>query len=206
MRKILLMAITSLVIACGNNPSGNGSTDKTGQDTTTVKQDNGMEVKSAGEPSIRETCTFSTRLRKNENDQCDALIITCTSCQKKQEFTCEFNWPKDEEYLSETGSIQEVDLNFDGIPDALVYLGDFGVNPGLFPMEFYAAFIWEDDSFKEAKELDNVANLKVDAEKKVLTSEYMNPVGDVYHEVYAWKNGKFEMIEQTIHNEFDKEE
>lgn len=206
MKKILLMAMTGLAIACGNNPSGNGSTDETGQDSPAVTQDSKIEVKSTSEPSIRETCTFSTRLRKNENDQCDALIITCKSCQKTQEFTCEFNWPKDEEYLSNTENIQEVDLNFDGTPDLLVYLGDFGVNPGLFPMEFYAAFIWEDDGFKEAKELDNVANLQVDAEKKVLTSEYTNPAGDAYHEVYAWKDGKFEMIEQTVHNEFDEEE
>ena len=58
----------------------------------------------------------------------------------------------------------------------------------------------------ESKVADAVVNIVVDKEKKVLVSEYSTMVGDNYHEVYAWKDGKFEMREKTVHNEYDDEE
>ena len=204
MKKLFLMAITGIMMACGNKPVSNNGTV---EDSTSVETQDKV-VATSSEPSIRETCSFSTKFRKDDEGQCDALILTINSCQDPQEFTCEFNWPKDEEYLGDAGEIEEVDLNFDGVPDLLVTLGDFGVNPDLYPLMCYAVFIWNDDEgkFTQAKELEEVNNIEVDKEKKVLVSEWMTAVGDVYHQVYAWKNGKFEMIEQTVHNEYDDEE
>lgn len=204
MKKILLIALASMMMACGNKVSGNN--EAVNADSASVAQDNEEAI--SGEPSIRETCSFSTKFRKDENGQCDALIVTCKSDEKTQKFTCEFNWPKDEDLLGEAGKIEEVDLNFDGTPDLLVTLGDFGVNPGLYPLMCYGAFIWDDSTaeFKPAQGLEDVNNIEIDKEKKVLVSEWATVVGDVYHQVYAWKNGKFEMIEETIHNEFEDEE
>lgn len=196
--------MAGMLMACGNKPASNN---EAGADSTAVAAQEKVEATS-GEPSIRETCSFSTKFRKDEDGQCDALIVTCKSDEKTQEFTCEFNWAKDEEYLGEAGEIEEVDLNFDGYPDLLVTLGDFGVNPNLYPMVCYAAFIWDGSTaeFNPAQGLEDVNNIVVDKEKKVLVSEWMTAVGDVYHEVYAWKDGKFEMIEKTVHNEYDEEE
>ena len=89
----------------------------------------------------------------------------------------------------------------------LVLLGDFGVNPELFPSLFYAAFIWDNEtqSFERVEKLDNVTNLEVDAKNHVITSDYMNVVGDEFHEVYAWKNGKLELKEESRRNAIDEE-
>lgn len=202
MKKILLIVMTGMMMACGNKPAGNS---ESVEDSTSVASQEEEVVAPSKEPSIRETCSFSTQFRKDENGQCDALIISCRSDKMTQEFTCEFNWAKDEEFLGGSGEYEEVDLNFDGVPDLLVYLGNFGINS---PLEFYAAFIWDETiaEFKQAKELEHVVNIVVDKEKKVLVSEYSTMVGDDYHEVYAWKDGKFEMIEKTVHNEYDDEE
>jgi len=202
MKKIFLMMMAGLAMACSNKLAGTATNES--DDSTSVAQE---AAQTAGEPSIRETCTFSTSFRKDAEGQCDALILTINSCQEPQKFTCEFNWPKDEEYLGDSGEIEEPDLNFDGTPDLLVTLGDFGVNPGLYPLMCYAAFIWDDSTgkFTQAKGLEDVNNITVDKEKKVLVSEWMTAVGDFYHEVYAWKDGKFVMTEQSVHNEYDDE-
>ncbi len=197
-----MIAMAGMMMACGTKPAGNNETVEADSTSTETQEE---VVVPSNEPSIRETCSFSTKFRKDENGQCDALIITCKSDEKTQEFTCEFNWAKDEELLGGAGEYEEVDLNFDGYPDLLVYLGNFGVGS---PLDFYAAFIWDGSTaeFKQAKELDEVVNIVVDKEKKVLVSEYSTMVGDNYHEVYAWKDGKFELIEKTVHNEDDEEE
>lgn len=94
MKKIFLMALAGLLMACNGKISGNNNS---GEDSTAVDQDS--VVAKADEPSLRECTTFSTRFRKDENGQCDALILTCNIDTKKQEFTCEFNFSKDREYL-----------------------------------------------------------------------------------------------------------
>lgn len=204
MKKIFLIAMAGMMMACSNKVSNNNAT--VGADSASIAQSDGEAVSS--EPSIRETCNFSTKFRKDGEGQCDALILTIQSCQETQEFTCEFNWAKDKEYLGDSGEIEEVDMNFDGVPDLLVTLGDFGVNPDLYPMVCYAVFIWDDSKgkFSQAEELGEATNIEVDKEKKILVSEWTTAVGDVYHEVYAWKGGKFVMTEQTVHNEYDDEE
>lgn len=200
MKKFILFAtITLTLMACGNKTvSHNETADEIQQDSVAT-----MTCKDLG----RDSYTFSTSFRENEEGQCDALILTCKSGEKVQEFACEFNWPKDKELLSESGSITEEDINFDGTPDLLVLLGDFGVNPELFPSLFYAAFIWDNEtqSFERVEKLDNVTNLEVDAKNHVITSDYMNVVGDEFHEVYAWKNGKLELKEESRRNAIDEE-
>ncbi len=202
MKKIFLMALAGLLMACNGKISGNNNS---GEDSTAVDQDS--VVAKADEPSLRECTTFSTRFRKDENGQCDALILTCNIDTKKQEFTCEFNFSKDREYLGEAGEIEEVDINFDGVPDVLVTLGDFGVNPGLFPMIFYGAFVFNEATgeFEQVTDLEDKPNLSIDAKRKVIESNFATVVGDHYHEEYAWENGKLKLMEERQTNNYEDE-
>lgn len=204
MKKYLFIITAILLASCGgkknteNGTIGEASTD-TLQSAVPATIDKGTE---------RSGYTFETQFRKDENGQCDALIVTCKKGEKTQQFTCEFNWPKNEDLLGESGTIEEEDLNFDGTPDLLVTLGDFGVNPGLYPTIFYAGFVWNEEKqcFEQVKQLDDMPNIVVDAEKKAIISEYATPVGDEFHEVYAWQNGKLEMIEESHTNAFEEGE
>jgi len=203
MKKYVIFALVILVMSCGNKTTGsNETTEDTigGTPQTSVEPVNHQDTERAG-------YTFKVSFRKDENDQCDALLLTCQSGDKKQEFVGEFNWPKDEDLLGDAGEITEEDINFDGIPDVVVYLGDFGVNPGLFSTLYYMACVWnpQRQSFERCEAYDELINPTVDAEKKVITCEYTNPIGDVFHEVYAWKDGKLTLTESTSHNELEDE-
>ena len=119
MKKLFLFALTAIMFSCGNKPASNSeSVADVAKDSTEV---------AASEPSARDGYTFETSFREDENGQCDALILTCKKGEKTQEFVCEFNWPKDKDLLGESGTIEEEDINFDGIPDVVVCLGDFGL-------------------------------------------------------------------------------
>ena len=203
MKKFFLFAITALLISCGNKASSN-------TDTTSEAVPDSCETTatSTDEPSLRECTSFSTKFRKDENGQVDAIILTCDIDNKKQEFTCEFNWPKDEGLLDEAGEIEEVDVNFDGVPDVMMTLGDFGVNPELFPTIFYGVFIWNEATgeFEQSTALEDKPNLVLDAEKKLIISNYETVVGDHYHEEYAWEDGKLKLVEERqVYNYEDEE-
>lgn len=205
MKKYLLLALTALIVSC----TGKTATDKeTSNDVANADTLQEVAAQTSGEESGRAGYTFKTSFHKDENGQCDALILTCQSGEKSQQFTCKFNWAKDEDLLGEAGEITEEDINFDGIPDVMVCLGDFGVNPELFPTVFYGACLWnaEAQSFEQVKEFEGISNPEIDAQSKTIASEYSTPVGDVFQEVYAWKGGKLELTESTSQNEFGDEE
>lgn len=197
MKKLFLFALTAIMFSCGNKPANNNeSVADVAKDSTEV---------AASEPSARDGYTFETSFRKDENGQCDALILTCKKGEKTQEFVCEFNWPKDKDLLGESGTIEEEDINFDGIPDVVVCLGDFGVGDSYF---FYDALVWNnnDNCFEQVEEYSGIANPVIDTEKKMIVSEYTNLEGNTYREEYAWKDGKLTMIDSSSESSDDAEE
>lgn len=197
MKKLFLFALTAIMFSCGNKPANNNeSVADVAKDSTEV---------AASEPSARDGYTFETSFRKDENGQCDALILTSKKGEKTQEFVCEFNWPKDKDLLGESGTIEEEDINFDGIPDVVVCLGDFGVGDSYF---FYDALVWNnnDNCFEQVEEYSGIANPVIDTEKKMIVSEYTNLEGSTYREEYAWKDGKLTMIDSSSESNDDAEE
>lgn len=197
MKKLFLFALTAIMFSCGNKPANNNeSVADVATDSTEV---------AASEPSARDGYTFETSFRKDENGQCDALILTSKKGEKTQEFVCEFNWPKDKDLLGESGTIEEEDINFDGIPDVVVCLGDFGVGDSYF---FYDALVWNnnDNCFEQVEEYSGIANPVIDTEKKMIVSEYTNLEGSTYREEYAWKDGKLTMIDSSSESSDDAKE
>ena len=65
MKKIFLIAMAGMMMACGNKVSNNNAT--VGADSASIAQSDGEAVSS--EPSIRETCNFSTKFRKDGEGQ-----------------------------------------------------------------------------------------------------------------------------------------
>ena len=185
MKKNLLFALAILMASCG----GQNSQEKPENLVSAMPAETAETTVQAA--SERDGYTFSTTFRKNEDDQCDAIILTCQKGEKSQEFASELVWPKDEDILrSETaGDVIEEDINFDGVPDVVVYLGDYSV---LSTIEFYAACVWDEasQSFKLVEKYEGIPNPVIDAEKKVIISNYMDLSDNVIEDVYRWVDGE----------------
>ena len=195
----LLVALTLLATSCGNITLHRDiQEDSTATDTPDTP---------AGEPSLRELTHISTKHHTNGDGQVDELTLNIFVDTNKQTFQIELPWPKDEDLLGSCGETDEPDINFDGNPDLLVTLGDYGVNPGLLPTVFYAAFIWNEATgqFEQVHKLDQVANLTIDPKRKLIISDYTTAVGDEYHEEYAWKDGKLKLMEERQTNNYEDE-
>lgn len=195
-----LLALALLATSCGNI-----TLHRDIQEDSTATD---IPATPAGEPSLRELTRFSTHHHTNEDGQVDELTLNIFVDTNKQTFQLELPWPKDEDLLGSCGETDEPDINFDGNPDLLVTLGDYGVNPGLLPTVFYAAFIWNEATgqFEQVHELDQVANLTIDPKRKLIISDYTTAVGDEYHEEYAWKDGQLEKVKEAHTNPYDEED
>ena len=82
----------------------------------------------------------------------------------------------------------KTDLNFDGIPDLLIYLGMTG-GRGARNVEY--GYVWNDDECCfESVWTERFTDLEVDPDTKTLTCTYSNgPVEDVV-ETFVWQDGK----------------
>ena len=86
--------------------------------------------------------------------------------------------------------IIEKDINFDGIPDLMVYLGMTHKAQSL-----YKAFVWNPVTrqFYEVKAFEEIQEPDIDSKAKTITS-YARDVGTLYIDTYKWKNGKLTKI------------
>lgn len=82
--------------------------------------------------------------------------------------------------------ILEKDINFDGIPDLMVYLGVTQQAQSL-----YKAFVWNPVTrqFYEVEAFQEIEEPEFDSKAKTITS-YARDAGTLYTDTYQWKNGK----------------
>ena len=86
--------------------------------------------------------------------------------------------------------IDEKDINFDGIPDLMVYLGETHNAHSL-----YKAFVWNPITrrFYDVKAFQEIQEPEFDSEAKTITSRARD-AGMLYTDTYKWKNGKLTKI------------
>ena len=198
MKKNLLFALAFLIVSCV------GRTGQEQPENLISSMPSEAVETNVDADSKRDGYTFSTTFRKDENDQCDALILTCQNGEKSQQFLCELIWPKSMDFLGGAGEIEEEDINFDGIPDVQLYLGSFSIDS---PLEYYAAFVWDEtsQSFQEIETYAGLPNPTIDAEKQRIVSAYRDISGAYNEEIYGWKDGTMTLIESHV-EEAEKDE
>ena len=86
--------------------------------------------------------------------------------------------------------IFEKDINFDGIPDLMVYLGLTH-----HAQSVYKAFVWNPVTrlFYDVEAFQEIQEPVIDSEDKTITS-HVRDVGMLYTDTYKWKNGKLTKI------------
>ena len=90
----------------------------------------------------------------------------------------------------------KTDINFDGIPDVMVFIGRNCVGR---VAEYYAAFVWndEDKCFSMVLDFDQISNPIVHPDSKTITSSLRTDAVEITTWTYAWVDGYLEIIDET---------
>ena len=87
--------------------------------------------------------------------------------------------------------VVEKDINFDGVPDLMVYLGVTNNAQAV-----YKAFVWNPVTrqFYDVVAFQNIEEPTFDTENKTITS-FARDGMTLYIDTYKWKNGKLTLVE-----------
>ena len=86
--------------------------------------------------------------------------------------------------------VTEEDINFDGIPDLMVFLG-----LSIHAQNLHKAFVWNPVTrqFYPVEAFDEIQEPDIDKKAKTITS-YVRDVDGLYIETYKWKNGVLKQV------------
>ena len=122
-----------------------------------------------------------------EGDINRLFIVYTTPDGNQNALTCEMPWPVPKDQFI-GGEIEEVDLNFDGNLDFMVfltYMNNTGHNP------IYEPYIWDVDSHSFISIPDCPAFISpyvFPEEKRIVCREIRDDMAEFYQ--YEWKDGK----------------
>jgi len=191
MKKIaLLTAILAgfCLTNCHGNQQESPDTDSLVASTVTIYNE---------QPPQRNEFRFVASFAKNSDGRYDRIMVkgyvgNDESPYFEQEH--ELIEPLDNDPTSEQEKWvnDKIDINFDGIPDLLIYLGLNAVGR---VSEFYDAYIWNAEGlyFEKVKGFDAIANPDIDAKTRTISSTYRSGANEITEEIYKWKNGKLEL-------------
>ena len=188
----LAVCAALLIVACGKQPSAAaGAAGEQASPAAAPTAASNPAPAPAADP--RSEYTFVTNFEYDDNGQVEWLKLECRKGEMTQDFGFGFNWSKDKEILVAEGSgaVSEDDINGDGWPDVVVFLGNFGV---LSPLYFYGACVWnpDDESFVQVKEYEDIPNAepcRLDGKPAVKSvSEGLD--GEISTDYYVWEGRK----------------
>jgi hypothetical protein len=90
----------------------------------------------------------------------------------------------------------KTDINFDGIPDLMIFIGRNCVGR---VSEYYAGYVWDDEDkcFAMVPGFDEISNPVVHADTKTITSTARTNAVEITTWTLAWEGGHLEIIDET---------
>jgi hypothetical protein len=90
----------------------------------------------------------------------------------------------------------QTDINFDGIPDLMIFIGRNCVGR---VSEYYAGYVWDDEykCFAMVPGFDEISNPVVHADTKTITSTARTDAVEFTTWTLAWEGGHLEIIDET---------
>lgn len=138
----------------------------------------------------RSAYTFHHSFTKDDNGWLQQIKVEVWANDKPAEWVIENDLSGAFDAYQEANLqwVTEEDINFDGIPDLMVFtgLGGRGVTQSL-----HDAWVWNPDTrdFYKVEEFDMIQEPEIDSSKKEIIS-HIRDVNALYLETYKWKNGK----------------
>lgn len=164
---------------------------------TSIKDSNNSLVRGYIE---RSDYSFTTSLVKNEKGLVSAVNVEGLIYNgSKSHFHCRCELIQEYEArdLADVNWIGEEDINFDGIPDLMIY---FGTNAVGRVSEFFDAYVWDDEKhcFEQVVGFTEIANPRFDADKKCITSTYRSDANEITISTYKWIENKLSLVNEEI--------
>ena len=153
-----------------------------------------------GSPAVltapkREAWKFGYHVYNQENDDSEWVntIRVCFTVNEKDSplsFEERLNGAFTSDQEEQIEWVSESDINFDGIPDVMVYLG---LTPSA--QSLYKAFVWNPVTrqFYPVSAFDEIQEPSFDSTEKTITS-VARSYTKAYIDVYKWKNGTLNKI------------
>ena len=174
------------------NPSTGKSLPMTKMESRYQKPSWMLKMPGVLEAAKRDAWTFEHRLDGEDNGWFHTIMVDFLYKGQKQPLSFEepLSGGFDSVMAKELKWIEESDINFDGLPDVMVYLGTSTRAQGLFK-----CYVWNPDTrqFYYVSAFAEIQEPTFDKKAKTITS-YVRDVDGMYIDTYKWKNGKLTRI------------
>ena len=206
--KKIVVCCALLAGFCLSNCHGNRSenTDTGSIDSVAATTEN-LDIE---QPPQRDEFRFVASFSKNSDGRYDRIMVKGYVGNDESPYfekEHELIEPLDEgpTFDQEKWINDKIDINFDGIPDLLIYIGMNAVGR---VSEFYDAYIWNAEGlyFEKVKGFDAIANPNINAKAKSISSSYRSGANEITEEIYKWKNGKLELSKTSKEKIIDDED
>lgn len=185
----LIITVVAFLMMSGCGKSAQTGAGNNGADKAEV----GAEVAQAQRPN-REEYTFKTTFGRDESgDYIDSIHVEGWARGQLTDFSYGHRlWvaqlPSKEDWL------KEEDINFDGIPDLMIFRGyvGYGGQGG----DVFEAYVWdaEQRAFVYVEKFNSLPDPTFNAEEKIIKVDYRESLADVIHGIYTVRGHKLEEL------------
>lgn len=183
MKKFFYLSLVMMILSYATNVMGQNIN----QQKTLSKVVSDQKAK---KPFKRKDYKFRYSFSKDDEGQYAYINVEGWIKKKTLAFSCCCNLvePKDKEPDGE-GWISETDINFDGVPDLLIYIG---LQAWGQVASFYDAYVWnvEKACFDHVDIYSSIGEPFIDNENHCITSTGRNGPDHFTTQTYEWKDGK----------------
>lgn len=206
MKRILSLLLFVMFLACSTSMMGqNKNYWRTSTEEVTYNK--------ADKPLKREQFKFTYSFEKNEEDEWAYIVVEGWVNKKTIAFTSRTHLVEPQRHKPNgKGWIMEHDINFDGVPDLLIYMG---LQAWGQVASFYDAYVWnvEKACFDYVEIFNSIGEPMIDHENHCITSTGRDGPDHFTTQTYEWKDGQLvltkevtEKIDWQDEDEEDEEE
>ena len=190
MKRMLSLLLFVMFLACSTSMMGQN---KNHWRTSTEE----VTYRKADKPLKRNKIKFTYSFEKNEEGEWAYIVVEGYVNKSTIAFTSRSNLVEPKQNKPDgDGWINERDINFDGVPDLLIYLGlqSWGQ-----VATFYDAYVWnvEKACFDHVDIFDSIGEPLIDEENHCITSTGRDGPDHFTTQTYEWKDGELVLTKEV---------